>query len=74
MKNLKAARKKGQRVNFHWLWIKTRVLHKERTGNDAPCIMSHVIVRFLREYNIKMRAKHRNQKLSKDVIISDLKK
>ena len=43
------------------------------TGNDVSCIKTHLIVRCLREYNIKMHAKHRNQKFSKEGKISDLK-
>ena len=44
------------------------------TGNDVPCIKTHLIVRCLREYNIKIHAKHRNQKFSKEGKISDLKR
>ena len=44
------------------------------TGNDVSCIKTHLIVRCLREYNIKMRAKHRNQKFSKEGKIFDLKR
>ena len=56
-----------------WLWTKARVLHKEVKGSDVSSIKTHVIVRFLREYNIKRYNKQRNQKISKEDKISDLK-
>ena len=62
----------GDRVNFHWLWTKARVLYKEMTGSDES-IKGHVIVRFLHDYKIKMRARQCNKK-PKEAKIEDLKK
>ena len=68
-----SARSRGHKVNFHWLWTKARVLYKEMTGSDES-IKGHVIVRFLHDHKIKMRARQRNKKKPKEAKIEDLKK
>ena len=70
----KDARSKGHRVNFHWLWSKARILHKETNGGDDSSIKQHVIVRFLAEYKIRMRRRQRNKRISKKQKEGDLKK
>lgn len=62
LKRFKAARAKGRYVNFGWLWSKARVISSEQGGGE---IKRHVIVNFLRRYNIRMRAKQRNRKQPK---------
>lgn len=69
----KNARAKGKRVSFHWLWTKARFIQKELTGS-SDSIKAHVVVRFLKRYNIKMRAKQRNKKKAKEDMVDSLKK
>ena len=70
----KAARSKGHRVNLHWVWTIARVLYREITGCDESVIKSHVVVRFLRQYNNKMRARQRNKNKRKEDKVPDLQK
>lgn len=65
-KAFKAARAKGYRVDFNWLWSKARALQKELTGNEEVLIRKHVIVNFIRRNSIRMGARQRNRKLSKE--------
>ena len=62
----KNAREKGYHVNFGWLWSKARKIYKRRTGDDNTSIRKHVVVNFIKRFNIRMRAKQRNRKLSKE--------
>lgn len=65
-KAFKAARAKGYRADFNWPWSKARALQKELTGNEEVLIRQHVIVNFIRRNSIRMRARQRNRKLSKE--------
>lgn len=69
----KKARANGKRVSFHWLWTKARVIGKESTGT-CDSIKAHVVVRFLKMYNIRIRAKQRNKKKAKEDMVDSLKK
>ena len=69
----KKARASGKRVSFHWLWTKARVIQKELTGSSES-IKAHVVVRFLRNYNIKIRSRQRNKKKAKEEMVESLKK
>ena len=60
-KRFKDARKKGQRVDFHWLWSRARVIQKEFTGEESK-LGKHVVVQFIKTYNVKMLTKQRNKK------------
>ena len=62
LKRFKAAREKGRYVNFGWLWSKARVISREQGGGE---IRRHVVVNFLKRFNIRMRAKQRNRKQPK---------
>lgn len=62
LKRFKAAREKGRYVNFGWLWSKARVISGEQGGGE---IRRHVVVNFLKRFNIRMRAKQRNRKQPK---------
>ena len=60
------ARNRGHHVNFGWLWSKGRKLYREQCNDPNAIIKKHVVVNFLKRYNIRMRAKQRNRKLSKE--------
>ena len=62
----KEARSKGFRIDFNWIWFKARNLHCEMTNDPDAIIRKHVIVDFVKRYNIRMRAKQRNRKLAKE--------
>ena len=66
------ARRRGQRVSFPWLWSKARKIQQDLDPNVT--IKNHVIVRFLRQYNIRLRAKQRSKNRSKASIEPELKK
>ena len=70
-KTFKGARTRGIPVNFHWLWSKARVIQSEL--DEKQPIKKHVILRFLQNYQIRMRAKQRNKK-SKSQKVPELKK
>ena len=70
----KMARSKGHRVDFHWLWWKARVLYRQQEEDETLTIGAHVIVRFLHDYKIRMRAKQRGKKQPKSAKIKDLQK
>ena len=70
----KMARSKGHRVDFHWLWSKARVLYRQQEEDETLTIGAHVIVRFLHDYKIRMRAKQRGKKQPKSAKIKDLQK
>ena len=62
----KKARAKGHHVNFGWLWSKARQTYHKETGDPDSIIRKHVFVNFLKKFNIRMRAKQRNKKKSKE--------
>lgn len=70
----KKARAKGYRVDFHWLWSKARVLFRHQEKDETLIVGPHVIVRFLHDYKIRMRAKQRGKKQPKSAKIQDLQK
>ena len=72
--NFKAARARGHRVDFHWLWSKGRVIHRRLTGDESSQLGHHVITRFLHDYKIRMRTKQRGKKKSKEAMVEPLKK
>ena len=43
---MKAARARGRKVNFNWLWSKARAIQREQTGDDAAVVRQHVITTF----------------------------
>ena len=69
----KAAREKGYCVNFRWLWSKARQIYKEQEGETA-IVRKHVITTFIKRFNLRMRAKQRNRKKSKESFRDDLSK
>ena len=72
MEKFRQARGQGQQVTFPWLWSKARVIQNSLNPNVS--IKNHVIVRFLRKYDIRLRAKQRSKNRSKASMIPELKK
>lgn len=68
----KQARARGQQVSFPWLWCKAHKIQQEL--DPKVIIKNHVIVRYLRKYNIQIRAKQRSKNRSKASMIPDLLK
>ena len=71
---LKAARGKGRKVNFNWLWSKARSVQRDLIGGDKVIAHKHVIATFLRKYNVRMRARQRNRSKPKEAFRADLMK
>ena len=70
-KEFQLARSKGHLVNFAWLWTKARKIQHDKFDPNV-IIKSHVIVRFLQKYRIRMRSKQRNKKKHKNQKIPGL--
>ena len=70
----KAARSKGYCVDFNWLWSKARVTKRELTDNANTTVRKHVVVSFLKRYNVRMRARQRGMKLARQTLEPELKK
>ena len=73
-KLFKDSRSKGHRVDFNWLWSKARMLYRELTGDPNAIVRKHVITTFIKKFKIRMRARQRNRKLSKEEFRKDLEK
>ena len=69
---LKAARGKGRKVNFNWLWSKARSVQRDLIGGDKVIAHKHVIATFLRKYNVRMSARQRNCSKPKEAFRADL--
>ena len=70
----KEARSKGYCVDFNWLWSKARVTQREITGDPNATVRKHVVTSFLKQYNVRMRARQRCKKTAKQNFEPDLKK
>ena len=66
LRKFKEAQSKGFRIDFNWIWSKARNLHREMTNDLDVTIKKHVMVNFTKRHNIRMRAKQRNRKLTKE--------
>ena len=66
-RKFKEARSKGFQIDFNWIWSKAQTLHREMTNDPDAIIRKHVIVNFVKQHNIRMRAKQRNRKLEKRI-------
>ena len=71
---LKAARDKGQKVNFNWLCRKARSTQRDLIGGDKVHVCKHVITTFLRKYNVRMCACQHNRSKPKEAFRADLMK
>ena len=68
------ARSKGHHVNFNWLWSRARVIYREQQRDEIVFLKKHVITGFLKRFNIKMRCRQRNKRLTKEAFRDDLRK
>ena len=53
--------REGERLILTGCGLKTRAIQREQTGDDAAVVRQHIITTFLRRYNVRMRARQRNQ-------------
>ena len=63
---VRKARSRGYLVNFNWIWTKARKIYRKQEDNPDANVRKHVVTTFLRRYNIRMRARQRNRKYSKE--------
>ena len=54
------------RVNFNWLWSKARCIHRKQTNDPNADVRKHVIAIFIKRSSLKLRARQRNRRYSKD--------
>ena len=73
LEQFKTARAMGSCVNFGWLWSKARKIYKAQEGKNA-IVRKHVITTFIKSYNLRMCAKQRNRKKSKESYRESLSK
>jgi hypothetical protein len=70
----KQARLRGYLVNFNWVWNKARNIYRKQIDDVDALVRKHVITTFLRKFNVRMRARQRNSKYSKEHYRGDLMK
>ena len=66
LNELKEARRKGYAVHFNWLWCKATKIYRQQKKDPNAIIRKHVIQTFLRRHNIRMGARQRNRKYTKE--------
>ena len=66
LKTFKEARRKGFQVDFNWIWSKARVIYQNQIDDQDAQLKQHVVTSFLKRFNIRMRAKQRNRKMTKE--------
>jgi len=72
--DFKTARSKGHRVNFGWLWSKARTIYRKQKNDPNVIVRKHFITAFIKRHGIRMRARQRNRKQSKEAFRNDLMK
>ena len=70
----KNARSRVHRVDINWIWCKARKIYREQTKNLDAVIRKHVIVNFIKRHNLKLRARQRNRRRSKESFRKELQK
>ena len=65
-KNFKECRAKGYRISFAWLWSGARTIYREQLGDGSATVKHHVIVNFIKRYNLRMRKKQRSKNVSNE--------
>ena len=54
-------------ISFAWLWFRARTICRERLGDDSAIAKHHhVIVNFIKRYNLQMRKKQQSKNVSKE--------
>ena len=74
MKDVKLPRSRGYLVNFNWIWNKARKIYRTQEDDPNAIVRKHVITTFLRQFNVRMRARQRNRKYPKEHYRNDLMK
>ena len=64
--------RKSDRVNFQWLWSQARKSYGEQQNDPNAEIGKHVIVAFIKPNDIRMSARQRNRKQTKESFRPDL--
>ena len=72
LQEVKVARSKGYVVGFNWIWNRARKVYREQQKNPDANVRKHVITTFLRQFNVRMRARQRNRKYPKEHYRKDL--
>ena len=71
---VKKARSRDYLVNFNWIWNKARNIYREQEDDPSATVGKHLIMTFLRQFNVRMRARQQNRKYSKEYLRADLMK
>ena len=61
-KKFKECRAKDYCISFAWLWSRARTIYREQLGDESATVKHHVIVNFIKRYNLRMRKK-KDQKI-----------
>ena len=70
----KNARTWGHQVDFDWLWCKARKIYREQINIPDAIIRKHMIVNFINSHDLKLRARQRNRRRSKESFRKELQK
>ena len=62
LRTFKEAQSNGHHVNFNWLWSRARQIYRQQQADENIIVKKHVIVPFLRRFNIRMRCRQSNKK------------
>ena len=66
-KKFRDCRAKAYCISFAWLWFRARTICREQLGDDSAIAKHHhVIVNFIKRYNLQMRKKQRSKNVSKE--------
>ena len=66
-KKFKECTAKAYCISFAWLWFRARTICREQLGgNSAIAKHHHLIVNFIKRYNLQMRKKQRSKNVSKE--------
>ena len=61
-RKFKECRAKGYRISFGWLWSRASTIYRELLGDDSEIVKHHVIVNFIKKYNLR-RGRNNVQKM-----------
>ena len=63
----KECRAKGYRISFaYWSWSLARRIYRDQTGDESVHVGHHIIVNFIKRYNLRMRKKQHYKNVSKE--------
>ena len=61
-KKFKECRAKCYRISFAWILSHARTIYRKQLGDESATVKHHVIVNFIKGYNLRMRKKQRSKK------------